>query len=96
MSASRPLRTTADLGAFVRNERTNQGLTQSELAKKARVSREWLLRMEAGAVRAETARALRVVAALGYGLTPVPLPARNPENAVNLSDFAKRHREVQP
>lgn len=62
------VRTMADIGAVVREAREEAGLTQVELAQRARVSREWLIKLETGRSRAEMPRVLDVLEHLGLGL----------------------------
>ncbi len=42
------VRTPRELGAFVRDARTQRRLTQAELAKQVGVSRSWVIDLEAG------------------------------------------------
>ncbi|WP_163544336.1 helix-turn-helix domain-containing protein [Occultella kanbiaonis] len=62
------VRTMADLGALVRESREHSGLTQAELARRAGVSREWLLKVEAGRTPAEMPRVLDLLDELGMVL----------------------------
>lgn len=62
------VRTMADLGALVRESRESSGLTQAELARRAGVSREWLLKVEAGRTPAEMPRVLDLLDELGMVL----------------------------
>lgn len=62
------VRTMAELGALMRAARENAGLSQVELARRAGVSREWLIKVEAGRTSAEMPRVMDVLAALGLGL----------------------------
>lgn len=62
------VRTMADVGAVVREAREAAGLTQVQLAQQARVSREWLVKVEAGRSRAEMPRVLDVLTHLGLVL----------------------------
>ncbi|WP_350278876.1 helix-turn-helix domain-containing protein [Kribbella sp. HUAS MG21] len=57
------------MGATVRDARVRQGLTQAELARRAGVSREWLVRLERGAPRLELQLVLDTLAAVGLTLT---------------------------
>ena len=57
------IRTARDLGAAVREARGRLGLTQQELARKAGVSREWLVRLERGHARLELQLVLNTLAA---------------------------------
>lgn len=58
----------AELGALVRAAREKAGLTQVELARRARVSREWLVKVENGRTSAEMPRVMDVLAELDLGL----------------------------
>ncbi|QEO08995.1 helix-turn-helix domain-containing protein [Protaetiibacter larvae] len=78
MNAANTLTNAKELAVWARLAREAQNKTQSEVALAAGVSRAWLIRFEAGAVRAELFRVFDVLAALGYGLTPQPL--REPVN----------------
>ena len=62
-------RTAAEVGQFVRAQRKMQGLTQADLATKAGVSRDWLVRLEQGHHRLELGRVMAVTEALGFGVT---------------------------
>lgn len=65
-----PLRNPHDVGLFVRNERLRQGRTQANLAAEARVSRDWLVRLERGHPRLEFSLVMRVLETLGFGVDP--------------------------
>jgi transcriptional regulator with XRE-family HTH domain len=52
----------------VRHERQQAGLTQAELAKRAHVSREWLIKVESASTSPEFPRVLDVLEALGLSL----------------------------
>ncbi len=62
------IRTPQDIGAIVRESRQQAGLDQAELARRAGVSRQWLVEMERGKPRAEIGLILRVFNALGLHL----------------------------
>ena len=62
------IRTPQDIGAIVRESRQHAGLDQAELARRAGVSRQWLVEMERGKPRAEIGLILRVFNALGLPL----------------------------
>lgn len=65
----RRISTPTDLGAAVREARTEDQLTQAELATRAGVSREWLIGLERGArPRAELTKILGVLSALDQPL----------------------------
>jgi len=63
------LRTVTDLGALVRDVRTQRGWTQAVLAKKAAVGRQWLVAVESGRHdRAEWGKVMQVLRALSIEL----------------------------
>jgi HTH-type transcriptional regulator/antitoxin HipB len=47
------IRNPTELGAFIRDRRSQLGLDQAELAEKAGTSRKWLIEVEQGKPRAE-------------------------------------------
>lgn len=63
-----PIRSTADLGRFIRLVRRERRMTQQELADIAGVGRRFLLELEAGKPTVEFGRVLQVSAALGIDL----------------------------
>lgn len=67
----RPVGTPAALGSLLKDLRARQGLTQAEVAKRAGVSRAFVIKLEDGHPRAELGRVLDVVRSLGVRLTPV-------------------------
>ena len=58
------IRTATDLGAFIRERRTNLGMDQAALAKKAGTSRKWLVEVERGKPGAEIGLILRTLKSL--------------------------------
>ncbi|MFB6720396.1 helix-turn-helix domain-containing protein [Kribbella sp. NPDC056345] len=62
------IRSARNLGAAVRDARRRHGLTQQELARRANVSREWLVRLEQGHARLELQLVLNTLAAAGLVL----------------------------
>jgi HTH-type transcriptional regulator/antitoxin HipB len=66
------VRSIHDLAAAVRGRRSDFGLSQSELAVKARVSRKWLNEFEAGKPTAELGLVLRVLDVLALQLSLEP------------------------
>ncbi|HEX4058117.1 MAG TPA: helix-turn-helix domain-containing protein [Galbitalea sp.] len=56
--------TVRELGGLVRDRRERLGLTQQEVADRASVTREWLLRFENGKATVPVSRVLDVLAAL--------------------------------
>lgn len=63
------IHTTRDLGAVVREARQANHLSQAELASRAGVSRDSVLRLEQGHPRLETQLVLDVLTAAGVVLT---------------------------
>ena len=65
MSRTIPINDVTQLGRTLRRLRREQNLTQEQLARKAHVSRTFLIELEDGHPRAELAKVLEVFAALG-------------------------------
>jgi transcriptional regulator with XRE-family HTH domain len=63
------VRTPADIINLIVRARHTQGLTQTELAQKAGVSRAWLASVEGGKPRMDASLVLRTLAALNILLT---------------------------
>lgn len=63
------LHTVRDVGAAAREARVRLKLTQAEVALRAGVSREWLVRLEQGHPRLEMQLVLDTLAVLGLALT---------------------------
>lgn len=73
----RRVRTVMELGLVVQETRRGRQWTQAELAKRAQVSRRWIVALESGqAAGAELGRVLATLSALGLELTLSP-PAEN-------------------
>jgi HTH-type transcriptional regulator / antitoxin HipB len=62
------VRTPADLGALIRDQRMKLGLDQKSLAANVGVSRQWIVEVEKGKPRAEIGLLLRTLGALGITL----------------------------
>jgi HTH-type transcriptional regulator/antitoxin HipB len=62
------VRSIRDLASAARGRRLDLGLNQAELAKRAGVSRKWLVEFEAGKPSAELGLAMRVLDELGLAL----------------------------
>lgn len=58
----------AELSIAVREARTRSGISQTQLAQAADVSREWVSRLENGSTRLEIEKVLRTVSRLGITL----------------------------
>lgn len=67
------IRTVDDVAELVRDRRKQLGLSQMELARRAGVSRQWLVDLERGKPTAEVSLVLRTLAAAG-----MQLDARDP------------------
>lgn len=65
-------RSPRELGGYVRELRLERELSQSELARRSGVSREWLLAFERGKPNVDLGRVLDVLAVLGMTLDVVP------------------------
>jgi HTH-type transcriptional regulator / antitoxin HipB len=57
-----------DVGLLMREQRRKLGLDQGELARRARVSRQWVIEVEQGKARAEVGLVLRALGVLGLTL----------------------------
>ena len=62
------IRTSRDLGSFIRGRRRDLGIEQGALAEKAGTSRKWIVEMEQGKPRAEIGLILRTLKALGVSI----------------------------
>ena len=80
------IRTIRDVAATIRGRRLERGWTQAELADRARVSRSWLIELEAAKkTTAEIGRVLQVLDALGVELMTADGPRdAQPITAVDL------------
>jgi transcriptional regulator with XRE-family HTH domain len=58
------------VGTAVRRARARRRWTQAELAQRAEVTREWIVRLEGGASRLELGLVLRTCGVLGLGMAP--------------------------
>ena len=75
------LTTVRDLGAAVRDARSQAGLSQQAVADRAGVPRQWVSRLETGSnPGAELRKVLDLLAALDLMvvLAPVPQPSEDP------------------
>lgn len=65
-----PITTASQLGATIRGARARAGMTKTDLAERAGVSRRWLVALEAGeGARAELGKILDTLDAVGLTLT---------------------------
>ena len=74
------IRTPLDLGLAIRDRRRKLKLSQTELARKAGVGRQWIVAIEHGKSRAELSLVLRTLAALDLPLRIDPDPRRLPSS----------------
>ena len=74
------IRTPLDLGLTIRDRRRKLKLSQTELARKAGVGRQWVVAIERGKSRAELGLVLRTLAALDLPLTIDPDARRIPSS----------------
>ena len=70
------IRTPLDLGLAIRDRRRKLKLSQTELARKAGVGRQWVVAIEHGKSRAELGLVLRTLAVLDLPLTIGPAAGR--------------------
>lgn len=59
------MRAASDFGALVAERREKRGLSQAELARRAGVTREWVVRLENGSTAVTLFRLMRVLRELG-------------------------------
>jgi HTH-type transcriptional regulator/antitoxin HipB len=76
-----------DLAALVRGRRHELGLSQSELAARARVSRQWVSEFESGKPTAEVGLVIGVLDALDLRLTVTEGGASTPERGSATVDL---------
>lgn len=89
------VRSIRDLAAAVRGRRKDLGMTQAELARRARVSRKWIYEFEAGKPTAEFGLLLRVLDELGLALelgAPSKAPGSAPDDTIDLDALLEEHR----
>jgi len=87
------IRSPRDLASAVRGRRRDLGLSQSELAKKAGVSRKWISELEAGKSRVELGLVIRVLERLGLTLVVEGTARmRRSGTTIDLDAVLERHR----
>lgn len=64
----RKLRSTKEIGAFVRQERKAQGISQEQLAGVAGTGTRFVSELEHGKETIQADKMIKVVEALGYGI----------------------------
>jgi HTH-type transcriptional regulator/antitoxin HipB len=91
------VRTSADLGAVIRDRRKQLKLDQATLAERIGVSRQWLIEMERGHARAELALVLRALDALNIQLdTSISQADRRPTDAVDIDAIVAKAKKIEP
>ena len=75
---AKPLTTMVQLGEHIRLLRTGLNIRQAELATRAGVSRQWLVRPEQGKPTCEAAKVLRTLETLGFEIVVTPTTRRRP------------------
>ncbi|MBI1759412.1 MAG: helix-turn-helix transcriptional regulator [Actinobacteria bacterium] len=77
-----------DVGYYVRDQRREQGMTQSDLCAAAEVSRRWLSDLESGKQTAEIGLVFKVLHALR--LTLVANPTTYGPDDLDLDEYLRR------
>lgn len=86
------IRSIRDAAVAVRGRRTELGISQDELAKRAGVSRKWVVEFEAGKPSAEFALVIRVLDALGLALELGSADKARDHASVDLDDILDEYR----
>ena len=91
------IRTPLDLGLAIRDRRRKLKLSQTELARKAGVGRQWIVAIERGKSRAELGLVLRTLSALDLPLTidsdDRQLPSSDDINSVDIDSVVNAAKE---
>lgn len=76
--------TPEELGRIFHDARVAAGYTQAEAAKRAHVSRRWIIELEAGHINARLGHIIEALRAIGHELKVVPVIDRsnNPLDAI--------------
>ena len=82
----------SEVGAALQGLRRSLGVTQAELAGRARVTRKWISEMENGKATAEVGVLCRVLAALEARVEIVHAPSQRP----SLRDVVASHTQDPP
>ncbi|MDQ2623397.1 MAG: helix-turn-helix transcriptional regulator [Actinomycetota bacterium] len=94
MKTDKKVRTTRDIAAAARGRRLGLGLSQTAVARKARVSRQWLSKFESGKPTAEFSLILQLLDALDLEMS---LSTRKPpaegSHSGGLDELLDRHRK---
>lgn len=87
------VRTINDAANAIRGRRVEFGLSQSELARRAGVSRKWVNEFEAGKPSAELHLVMRVLDAVGLRLAIESTPDADPVAGIDLDALLEEHAE---
>ena len=85
------VRTPLELGLLIRDRRRQLKLSQSGLASKAGVGRQWLVAVEHGKARAELGLVLRTLAALDLSIAIETAPQTGAADIDAVVDAAREH-----
>lgn len=83
--------TPRELAALIRSRRKQRGLSQTQLAALAGVSRDWIIGLEKGRSTVEFGLVLRTIKALGLALSADPLPDFPPSSSIDLNELLGDH-----
>jgi HTH-type transcriptional regulator/antitoxin HipB len=86
------VRSIRDVASAVRGRRTDLGMSQAQLADRARVSRKWIYEFEAGKPSAELGLLLRVLEALDLALELTRGADATVADTVDLDAILDEHR----
>ena len=78
------IRTPLELGLVIRDKRRKLKLTQTDLASKVGVGRQWILAIERGKSRAEIGLVLRTLSALDLSIEIGPPLPRSEDKIVSV------------
>ena len=84
-----------ELAAAVRAERKRLGLSQSALADKVGVGRDWMIGLEKGKATAEIGLVFRTLRSLELTLQLGSTSEVHPPSRVNLNELLEDHPEKQ-
>ncbi len=81
--------TIREIANTARGRRIRLGLSQAEAARRAGVSRKWLVEFESGKPTAQLLQVLRLLDALGLTLTVSREPAGAASGAIDLDELLR-------
>lgn len=84
-----------ELAAAVRAERRKLGLSQSALADKAGVGRDWIIGLEKAKATVEIGLVLRTLKSLGLTIHLGSTSEAHPPGGINLNELLADHLEKQ-